>query len=151
MRVVFDTNVLLDALQDDFSASARLVDAVVQGDIDALITPAVRKEYTAIAKRWAEQEEAGRLIEEFVEHAHEVSGTRVEEATDDPEDIKFLQAAVGGDADAIVTSDRHLLDVGSVNGVRIMTPQELWTVFEEETGGSSNWEQFARGIGIGDS
>jgi len=31
---------------------------------------------------------------------------------DDPEDYKFIRAAVGGEADAIVSNDRHLLDIG---------------------------------------
>ena len=53
---------------------------------------------------------------------------RVVEA--DPADDIYLAAAVEGLADFIVSGDRHLLDLGGFEGVRIVTPRQFLTVLE---------------------
>jgi putative PIN family toxin of toxin-antitoxin system len=42
----------------------------------------------------------------------------------DPKDDKFLEVAVHGSADAIVTGDRDLLDLHPFRGIAILTPRE---------------------------
>ena len=49
-----------------------------------------------------------RYFAEFVDPGEEI--TAVE---DDPDDDKFLEAAVAGNVDYIVSGDRHLLDLDS--------------------------------------
>ena len=49
-----------------------------------------------------------RYFAEFVDPDEEI--TAVE---DDPDDDKFLEAAVAGNVDYIVSGDRHLLDLAS--------------------------------------
>jgi putative PIN family toxin of toxin-antitoxin system len=44
---------------------------------------------------------------------------------DDPEDDRFLEAAVAGEAEAIVSGDHHLLDVGTFRGIRIIRIREF--------------------------
>jgi putative PIN family toxin of toxin-antitoxin system len=39
----------------------------------------------------------------------------------DPDDDKFIECAVSGGATVIISSDRHLLGLGSYGGVRILT------------------------------
>jgi len=43
----------------------------------------------------------------------------------DRADTKFLQAALSGQADLIVTEDKDLLDIGEFQGVRIVPPWEF--------------------------
>ncbi len=43
----------------------------------------------------------------------------------DPADDKDIAAAIEGRADAIVTGDRHLLELGMHEGVRIVAPREF--------------------------
>ncbi|MEX0650253.1 MAG: putative toxin-antitoxin system toxin component, PIN family [Candidatus Andersenbacteria bacterium] len=149
MKHVFDTNVLIDGFQDDFSAQAKLVEAVRDGELQALVTSAVVREYRNILRRLIEDPHYTDRIEDFLHMATEVEPVRVEIEIDDPDDYKFLQAAVGGGAQALVTSDRHLLDVGHIDGIDILTPQEAWSRFSDESGSSSEWQDFVRGIGIG--
>ncbi|WP_409348454.1 PIN domain-containing protein [Natronorarus salvus] len=42
---------------------------------------------------------------------------------EDPDDDKFLEAAVAGDVDYLVSGDQYLLDLGSFLGIEIVTPQ----------------------------
>jgi putative PIN family toxin of toxin-antitoxin system len=44
------------------------------------------------------------------------------DAVRDPDDNRVLEAAVAGEAEYIVTGDRDLLDLGSCEGIRIVTP-----------------------------
>lgn len=149
MRLVFDTNVLIDGFQDDFSAPAKLIEATLDGEVEAVTTSATQREYRKILRRLIDDPEYASRINNFLGNANSVTPKRVDVVIDDAEDQKFIEAAMGGEAEMIVTSDKHLLDVGEVDHVRIVTPQEAWAAVEEETGGSSQWQQFAKGLGIG--
>ncbi|HEY3158362.1 MAG TPA: putative toxin-antitoxin system toxin component, PIN family, partial [Vicinamibacterales bacterium] len=45
-------------------------------------------------------------------------------ASRDPKDDKFLEAAVNGRADVIVTGDKDLLDLNPFRGIAIVTPAD---------------------------
>lgn len=150
MKVVLDTNVLIDGFSDDFSAQARLLDAVRDSEIEALITPQIEREYQLILRRLINDPVYKEGIGDVLAQAKRVAPKRVDTEIDDPEDYKFLQAAVGGAADFLVTMDRHLLAVGEIGTTRIVSPQEAWAAWEEEGGGGSGaWADFVRGTGIG--
>ena len=44
---------------------------------------------------------------------------------DDSDDNKFIEAAITGKADFIVSQDKHLLKLKEFQGIRIMTPDEF--------------------------
>ncbi|MFO8016677.1 MAG: putative toxin-antitoxin system toxin component, PIN family [Candidatus Woesearchaeota archaeon] len=44
---------------------------------------------------------------------------------DDPSDNKFLETALNGKADYIITRDNHLLKIKEYKGIRIITPEEF--------------------------
>lgn len=45
--------------------------------------------------------------------------------TEDPTDNRFLECALDGEADYIVSGDRHLLSVGSFRGIDILRPRDF--------------------------
>ena len=45
--------------------------------------------------------------------------------TDDPNDNRILEAALAAKADAIVSGDKHLLDLGTWNGIPILSPADF--------------------------
>jgi putative PIN family toxin of toxin-antitoxin system len=149
MRFVFDTNVLIDGLADDFNAQTRLIEAVCDGEIEALATPQTEREYRRIIGRFTIDSKSSRRLKNFLDSLIQVQPGRVENIViDDSEDIKFINAALGGQADAIITNDHHLLDLGEIGTIRILKPLEAWAAVEDETGGSNAWQQFIRGLGI---
>ncbi len=149
VRVIFDTNVLIDGLSDDFSAPAQLLEAVRAGKLTALSTPPIEREYRLILNRLINDPTYHQRIENFLQQAERVHEQHAEVAIDDPEDYKFLQAAVGGQADLIITMDRHLLSAGEVGETRIVAPREALAMLEEESGTGDAWQNFVKGIGIG--
>jgi putative PIN family toxin of toxin-antitoxin system len=50
--------------------------------------------------------------------------------SDDPDDNRVLEAAVAGKADYVVSGDRHLLKVGSVEGIPILTTRQFMDIVE---------------------
>jgi probable toxin-antitoxin system toxin component, PIN family len=49
----------------------------------------------------------------------------------DPADDIYLAAATDGLADYIISGDRHLLDLGTHEGVRILAPHNFLTLLEQ--------------------
>ncbi len=148
MRVVLDTNVLIDGFQDEYCAEAKLIAAVRSGELTAVATLKVIKEYRLILSRLIADQQYRSRIEDFLSMLEETEAEYVDVVIDDEEDLKFLEAAVGGEADIVVTSDRHLLDAGEADGVRIVTPEEAWHRVEDELGGQQEWQGIVRGWGI---
>ena len=149
LRAVFDTNVLIDSAVDPFSAPARLLQAVREGRITALATAETVREYRKIIKKMVPREEDREELEELISTCRIVRPERVEIELDDSDDMKFLQAAAGGQADILVTNDRHLLDVGEYGDVRIMRPTEAMALVEEGLEDNNEWTGWVKGLGIG--
>lgn len=149
MRMVFDTNVLIDSANDDLSTQAKLIEAACLGKLTALATSAIQREYRTLLRRLITDEVFVGRIEEFITATEVVPEAAVEVTLDDREDHKFLRAGVGGHADLIVTNDHHLLDVGEVGSVRIVRPTEAWVAFREASGSTSEWQSWVRGLGLG--
>jgi uncharacterized protein len=53
---------------------------------------------------------------------------KVDIVKDDPDDNKFIEAAVEGKAEFIVSQDNHLLKIRQFEGIRIVTPIEFLKV-----------------------
>ncbi|GAA0289151.1 hypothetical protein GCM10009000_125440 [Halobacterium noricense] len=68
-----------------------------------------------------------RYFAEFVEPDEEI--TAVE---DDPDDDKFLEAAVAGNVDYVVSGDQHLLDLDSFRSIEIVDPRTFYEQLEAE-------------------
>jgi len=50
---------------------------------------------------------------------------------EDPSDNKILEAAIEGKADYIVSGDEHLKNIGSFEGIKIVSPAEFVKILKE--------------------
>jgi len=124
--VVLDTNVFVAAYWAPSSASARIVRACVEGTIRAVYTSESRGETLAVLRRMKIPEDYVRRLDAYWESAELVEAAPADDvAIDDPEDRKFLEAAMGGEADFLVSNDEHLLSVGYVGRTEILTSGSL--------------------------
>src|SRR5262245_17699913 len=117
----------------------RIVDRVARGtDVRAVVSPAILDEYRrslgyAKVRRYLRlpAAEVGVWVDAFALIADVVSGERsVSAVVSDPDDDKYLAAALEGRAAFVVSGDRHLLDVGKYEGVRVVTPREFLTLLD---------------------
>ena len=152
-RVVLDTNVLVSSAYDDLSASWKIIEACIRGELTAIVSPALRGEYDKILAKTVSirgHEEQVRMLLSAADIVHPVSVPRVVE--DDPEDDKVIAAAVTGRADAVITNDHHLLTLDpytleeSSRPIRILRPV-TFEHFRTEAA-RSGWRDLARLLGI---
>jgi len=140
-KVVFDTNVFISAIIKGKSNPGRLLDMVRGGEIELVLSPDILSEiqavlhYPKIKKIHQLQPEA---IDAFLKYIASISqivepAKRLDVITDDPSDNIYLECAVEGHADFIVSGDHHLTDLKAYSGIRIMDPATfLRTIHDEE-------------------
>jgi len=130
-RLVIDSNVWIIALISPAGTARRLVDAVLDNDIDILMSEATFTELVSRMDRpkfdrYREPEAWNLFLSELVELAlwHEDAGT----ATGifrDADDDKFLALAATGQADAIISGDGDLLELVAHEGIPVLTPAQF--------------------------
>lgn len=147
VRVVLDTNVLITAERGAGSFAKRILDLVRAHELVGVVTRAVVRENELIVNRLVRDEEHKGDVREYLGLAVEVEPAPVNVSLDDDEDIKLLEAAVGGQAGYIITEDAHLLNLAEYKGVLIVRPSEFWQWWqarEDERG--KTWASWAKGV-----
>jgi len=122
-----DTNVLVSAIVFG-GPPGRLVGLAAEGHLQLVLSPPLIEELREVLRRKFGFSDAAayqaetlfRRISIVVEPQREVTII-----SEDPEDNRVLEAARAGDADVIVSGDRHLLGLERFGTAAIMTPREL--------------------------
>lgn len=135
MRIVLDTNALVSALL--FSGvESQLVRLWQGGSVTLLISRPILDEYLrvlAYPKFKLTRSEIRGLIEgevlPFVEIVHPTQ--RVKAIKSDPSDNKFLECALAGQAEVLISGDKQVLALRTYRKVRIQSPAEFLTSFRE--------------------
>lgn len=138
IKLVLDTHVWLDWLVFEDPGVAAIRDAVLAGRADVYVDAACEEELArvlarGVGKRTLEAEvqvacmnECRRLAKRIEAPAPEAARAALPRCGD-PDDQKFLDAALAAGADALVTKDRKLLELARKSGLpfRIVTPEEF--------------------------
>lgn len=124
-RVVYDTNVLVSALGFGGTPLDALL-TVFEDDYQLLASEETLEELSrvmAYERLPVIESEREQYVSILRNEADIVSTTpQVNEIVADPDDNIFLECAIGGNADYIVSGDDHLLELRSFRGVEIVTP-----------------------------
>lgn len=150
MKIVLDTNVLMNGVQDDSSYGRRIIDAILAGKIIGIISHKIKRENDLITSRELKDASYLQLLQQYYDTAEWIRPhVHLNAVEEDHEDDKFVDTAVSAGAEYIVTSDSDLLDLGQVEQVKIITPQQFWAVYSDadETGGA--WNSWMKSIGLG--
>jgi putative PIN family toxin of toxin-antitoxin system len=129
IRVVLDTNTLISALLFSGTAS-RLVPLWQSRRITVLVSKEILQEYLRVLAypkfQLGDHEIRALVEEELLPFAETVRvRRRLAVVRRDPEDDKFLECAVAGRAEYLVTGDRDLRELGSYRGITILTVGEF--------------------------
>lgn len=141
MRIVIDTNVIIDGIKDDYSYEKQILDAVINGEIEAFANHQTISENRLITSKLVEDEsykqEISLLLTQInlVKNRHQINIVR------DPEDNKILESAVESKAEFLVTRDNDLLSLSKFQEIEIVTPAEFWNRYKDS--GSDLWKQWA--------
>ena len=129
-RVVLDANVFVSALLSPAGAPAQVLASWESGEFELLTSPAILEElervlhYPRLQERYHLPEETIRVLLRLLRtQATVVSPTHTLHAIeDDPADNRYLECAVAGGAQLVVSGDGHLLALEEYEGVQILPP-----------------------------
>ena len=137
MRVVLDANVVVSGIFWS-GPPQKILKRWLEGELTLLVSGPILAEYGDVLRRMAGNQGGAlfakwnRLLTELSEF---VEPQRLCVVCRDPEDNKYLEAAVGGRAQALVSGDKDLVVLKAIEGVPILTPrafllddkiQQLW-------------------------
>ena len=133
MRVVIDSSVVVAALAtpNPASASRVVLEAVAAGVIELAITDELEAEYRRAVEYPQVRRKAARVDRQKFVEAIVATATRVEAGSAagavpaDPGDDMVVAAAIAGEAEFLVTLDRHLLGLTGLPGLRAVRPGDF--------------------------
>ena len=125
-RVVLDTNVLISGLLSATSTPARAVErAISDGQLlasTATLRELITKLLSSKFDRYVPRERRDALLLRLAPLIEIVEVVQRVQASRDPDDDKFLEVAINGRADVIVSGDGDLLDLNPFRGIAILAP-----------------------------
>jgi putative PIN family toxin of toxin-antitoxin system len=138
-RVVLDTQVLLrGAVARTESLTAKIYDAWREGRFILLLSDPIVAEIEDVLRRPEvleklrvspiEARALSTLLRRRGKFVHSVARIR---RSRDPADDKFLECAVAGSAECLVTADADLLSLGEIEGIPILDIPAFWRKLAE--------------------
>jgi putative PIN family toxin of toxin-antitoxin system len=135
MKAVLDTNVLISSVIATGVPNSIVVDGF-KGQYTIIVSVETLTEFRETLLKYPDRfhlEEAEvqkevetiRYFAEFVDPNENI--TAVDQ---DPDDNKFIETAVAGNVDYIVSGDSHLLDLGSFQDVDIVKPRTFYDLLQ---------------------
>jgi len=123
--VVVDTNVLISGLMTPFGNAARILDMVLGGELHILYDDRVLSEYREVLLRPKfsfEEKDVDSLLSFIEAEGMKVTSTPIDYPHVDKDDMPFIEVAVAGKAEALITGNKRHFKGKSLN---IMTPDEF--------------------------
>ena len=135
-RVVFDTNIIVSALMFPKSLPRKVIDQVdslgtilvsydTMLELNEVLT---RKKF----ERYFSQEQRLNFIAKFFEKAEMVEILELVEICRDPKDDKFLELAVNGRANYLITGDQDLLVLNPFQETLIITVSQFLALVQPD-------------------
>ena len=129
MRVVVDTNVVVSGMLSGASAPAEVLQLILQGELQLLLDSRIVAEYDEVTIRprfGFHPVERRALLNTLRSVAEDVVAAPFVGGLPDPDDRMFVEVALGGRGDVIVTGNvRHFPLGRSRLGFAILTPRQL--------------------------
>jgi putative PIN family toxin of toxin-antitoxin system len=127
-KVVLDTNVTISALFWEGSPR-KIYDLVRKGELIMLLSNDMEKEFIRVLgyeKFGLSPQEVLPFLRNLRTHARHVeTKSKISVVANDPTDNIFLECALDGGADFIISGDRHLLEIKIYKSIEIVRAGEF--------------------------
>ena len=140
VRAVLDTNVIISGSIMEYGPSFRILKAWEHERFVLIASEDIIQEVDRVfhyprikEKRRLRESEIRKVLGNLREYGEMVPGElALKVVIDDPDDDKFLIAAVEGRADYIVSGDPHLKDLSNYRGTAIIPPVQFAMLLERQ-------------------
>jgi uncharacterized protein len=132
LRAVLDANVYVSAIIQPAGTPGRLIERFLRdASFEHVLSPAIVDEVLRAlgyrkVRRFLRGADAQLWFEDIVVLGDVVADTQLSGVCEDPDDDKYLAAALEGWASHVVTGDRRFLALGEHAGVEIVTPRAFF-------------------------
>lgn len=131
LRAVLDANVYVSAYVRPEGPPGQIIERLLHdGTFEVVVSAEIVEEvlhalaYPKVRKAARTKVEPDLWFEDLVVLAQLITGDYdISGVSDDPDDDKYIAAAIEGRAAFVVSGDPHLLKLGEHEGVRIITPR----------------------------
>lgn len=140
IRAVLDANVFVSAVITTKGNAAQILDAWRAEQFQPVVSQAILEEvervlrYPRIVKRHRlPEEQIRRFIDDLAHTAIQTPGElTLSVIKEDPSDNRYLECAIEGEVEYIVSGDQDLLDLGEYQEIRILTPRAFLGILKEQ-------------------
>ncbi len=133
LRVVLDASTVVSGVIG--GVSAEVLDLLKERAFEAIVSEEILQEYTEVLHRpkfgfplWVINDILDYLRTEGIWVSPQKKLKMIKE---DPDDNKFLEAALEGKADYILSGDKHLLALGEFEGISIIGSREFLEILKK--------------------
>lgn len=128
MKVVLDTNVIVSGLLTPFGTSGEIVHLVSSGKLVLQYNTRILLEYREVLCRPKfnfNKEQIDLLLDYIKEHGQLASTTPLKNSLPDPDDESFLETAIGGKAECLITGNKGHYPRQFREGIKILSPSDF--------------------------
>ena len=128
MKVVLDTNILVSALLTPYGNAARVLDMVLLGELQILYDDRIISEYGEVLQRpkfGFEEKDVDDLIVFLEAEGMKINPVPLDVTLADKDDIPFIETAIAGVAEAIITGNKRHFKKHHTRNLKVMSPDEF--------------------------
>ena len=128
MRAIIDTNVFVSGIFWEGNFCSQIIDKWKNKKFELVSSTDILEEFVETLRNFKIQM-SDEMIEEWRNLIIESSviinpKIKLNVIKEDPDDNKFLEAGISGNADLIISQDKHLLKLKEYQGIKIVSPEE---------------------------
>jgi uncharacterized protein len=134
LKIVLDTNILVSALIRAEGIPARILDLILSGQVKIALDHRIYAEYQDVLTRpefGFAPEPVDALLDYLLQSGERVYTTKTSVALPDATDAKFLEVAIAGSADFLVSGNLKHFPPRQRHGVLVVTPRQWWDRWSE--------------------
>jgi len=144
MKVVIDTNILINAASDESSYAFRIIKEVIEGRVEAYATHQTMSENRQILRKLVRDREYRELLEEYFRKLNVTKIFKPVNVVADLEDNKLFESVVASGAEYLISEDKEVLEVGEYHNCQVISPQDFWAKYQNQADDGSAWSDWSK-------
>lgn len=135
MKVAIDTNVIVSGLISPFGSPGEIVRMAASGDLQFCYDARILSEYQNVLVRKKfpfDQMRVGDLLEQIKTCGYVSTGNPLSKRLPDMNDEPFLEVALGGKAEYLVTGNLKHYPANKREGMLIVSPSEFIEIYRKK-------------------